>query len=201
MNHPRNNHRNADRRSTGGRTTLWQGTSVVLRAITEEDIPRFLSDGVVDDMRLYGDGYVPFPVTDDVRRELLLRSTRPPEGDECSLAIEAAGELVGSISTDSCDPRSGSLWYGVAIFREHRRRGYAIDAVTVLLRYFFQERRYHRAGARVYSFNEPSINLQARLGFREEGRLRDAVFTMGARFDVLLYGMTSAEFDERWGSR
>lgn len=167
--------------------------------MTATDIPRFLADGVVDDMRLYGDGFVPFPVNDETRKANLERNLAPPMGEECTLSIvDGDGNLVGSINGTDCDLRNGSFFYGVAIFREYHRRGYAIDAVRVLLRYYFEERGYHRAGARVYGFNKASIELQSRLGFREEGRQREMIYTMGERHDVMLYGMTAAEFAERW---
>ena len=39
---------------------------------------------------------------------------------------------------------------------EHRRKGYAAEAIRLVLRYFFHERRYQKCNAEVYSFNEPS---------------------------------------------
>jgi len=109
------------------------------------------------------------------------------------------GELVGSINSTDCNPQSGTFSYGISIFAEHRRSGYALDAVRILLRYYFEERRYHRAGATVYGFNEPSIALQEQLGFQLEGRQREMIFTKGKRHDVLLFGLTADEFWTKWG--
>ncbi|MDR0139570.1 GNAT family N-acetyltransferase [Metabacillus idriensis] len=51
------------------------------------------------------------------------------------------GELVGRLNTDKCDPRNGTFSYGISLFREHWKKGYASDAIKVLLRYFFNELR------------------------------------------------------------
>jgi len=41
-----------------GMKSIWRGEKVELRAKTREDIPRYVADGVADDMQLYGDGFV-----------------------------------------------------------------------------------------------------------------------------------------------
>jgi RimJ/RimL family protein N-acetyltransferase len=112
------------------------------------------------------------------------------------LAIETLdGELVGSINTNSCDTRHGTFNYGVAIFREHWRKGYASEAVMILLRFYFEELRYQKVTAHVYAFNESSIALQEHLGFVQEGKLRNMIFTKGQYFDEFLYGLTKSEYE------
>ena len=180
--------------------SIWRGEKVELRAKTAADIPRYVADGVPDDMRLYGDGYVVYPASEETMIEKNQKSLSYSTDETCNLAIATFdGELVGSISTSHCEPQSGSFEYGLGVFAEHRRQGYALDAVRILLRYYFEERRYHRATATVYSFNDASIDLQQRLGFQLEGRQREMVFTKGQYHDVLLFGMTAQEFWDKWG--
>lgn len=101
------------------------------------------------------------------------------------------------MSTSSCDRRHGTFKYGVAIFRGHWRNGYASDAIRILLRYYFEELRYQKVTAHVYAFNEGSIALHEGLGFVQEGRLRNMVFTMGQHFDEFIFGLTKGEY-ENW---
>jgi RimJ/RimL family protein N-acetyltransferase len=49
----------------------------------------------------------------------------------------------------------------------------------------------------VWSFNEPSLAFHRKLGFTEEGRLRDHEFFAGRHHDVVLFGMTAPEFAAR----
>jgi RimJ/RimL family protein N-acetyltransferase len=180
--------------------SIWRGKKVLLRAKTAVDIPRYLADGLADDMRLYGDGYVVYPASEDVMRDNQENALGYSKDETCSLAIATLdGELVGAINSTDCNPQSGTFSYGISIFSEFRRCGYALDAVRILLRYYFEERRYHRAGATVYGFNEPSITLQEELGFQLEGRQREMIFTKGKRHDVLLFGITADEFWAKWG--
>jgi RimJ/RimL family protein N-acetyltransferase len=89
----------------------------------------------------------------------------------------------------------GTFRYGLSIVREQRRKGYASEAIHLVLAYFFRELRYQKVNVEVYAFNEPSLRLHLRLGFREEGRLRRMIRTAGAYHDEIILGMTVEEFE------
>jgi RimJ/RimL family protein N-acetyltransferase len=91
----------------------------------------------------------------------------------------------------------GHFGYGLSIAKDHRRKGYASEAVLLLLRYFFQELRYQKVTIQVASFNQDSIGLHEHLGFQLEGRIRRAGFTGGQYWDELNYGLTVEEFQEK----
>lgn len=118
------------------------------------------------------------------------------DGDAFSFKIESleTGELVGAIDTHHMDPRVGVLSYGIAVHEDHRRKGYAADAVCLVLRYYFLERRYQKANVGVFSYNVDSVRLHEKLGFRLEGRQRRTTFTAGEFHDMLWFGMTVEEF-------
>ena len=181
-------------------TSLWDGQRVRLRAISVDDAPLFHANLADSDAgRL---GYeVPYLRSPEDARAWAASQSTYPAGDEMRRGIEslAGGELVGTLNTHGCDLRNGHFEYGIGIFREHWRKGYASDAIVVLRRYFFDERRYHRATATVFGFNDASIALHRHLGFTEEGRLRENVFTNGSWHDELLFGITAQEFRARHG--
>ncbi|MFJ3779383.1 GNAT family N-acetyltransferase [Streptomyces sp. NPDC090075] len=83
------------------------------------------------------------------------------------------------------DPNMGWFECGVTMGVDHRRKGYAAEAVGMLLRFMFAERRYHRCEARILAHNTASLALHRRLGFAEEGRLRDRVGLLAEDFTQL----------------
>lgn len=175
---------------------VWLGTKIGLRPILPTDWDKFHSnDHDSEGARLSDELH--FPRSQDGTKAWAERqSSTAPDGDNVMLAIETLdGELVGSISTHECNPRHGTFKYGVAIFREHWRKGFASEAVMLLLRFYFEELRYQKVTAYVYAFNDGSIALHRHLGFVHEGTIRSMIYTRGQYFDQLVFGLTRDEYD------
>lgn len=180
-------------------SSFWVGDLVRLRAIEPEDweaLRKF--DENTGDMRRADKIQLPF--SDARQREWAEQAAlKKPDGDRFQLAIEslADGVLVGSMTTFDIDYRAGRFMYGIAIGSEHKGRGYGSNAVSLLLNYMFGERRFHKCEANVWAFNEPSLAFHRKIGFTQEGRLRDHEYFAGRHHDVVLFGMTAPEFAAR----
>jgi RimJ/RimL family protein N-acetyltransferase len=102
--------------------------------------------------------------------------------------------MVGGINVHEVDQANGTFAYGVGIGPEHKGNGYAAEAVLLVLRFMFDERRFQKCEARVYDYNSASVSLHRKLGFVEEGRLRRHLFSAGEYHDEFIFGMTAEEF-------
>ncbi|OAI53290.1 hypothetical protein AYO47_05155 [Planctomyces sp. SCGC AG-212-M04] len=93
------------------------------------------------------------------------------------------------------------------IVREHRRaevgfilrsdlwgQGLGREAVSVMIAHAFDEHGLHRLEADVDPRNERCLNLLKRLGFREEGRLRERWHVDGELQDSVLLGLLKREW-------
>lgn len=180
-------------------TSIWIGERVRLRGMEPDDAEQFMGfDADTDDKAAVSRVWPPQP-EERYRAGARERASGRHDPDNLHLAIEAleTGELVGSISTADADQGHGRFWYAVHIGRPYQRRGYAGDAVRILLGYMFNERRFHKCETGVYSFNEASVALHRKLGFVEEGRQRDHVYIHGRFHDCILFGMRTEEFPAR----
>ncbi|XVQ06771.1 GNAT family N-acetyltransferase [Spirillospora sp. CA-255316] len=180
-------------------TSIWTGERVRLRGIELEDWQAFKEfDAHSADMRS-GDMLHPPRSDEGYRRWALEEGSRQPDGDNFRVAIVAAQDdvLVGTLNTVDADPRAGRFSYGIAIGNRHQRLGYASEAIVILLAFMFGERRYHKCEVGIYAFNEPSVALHQKLGFVQEGRLRDHEYFAGRFHDVILMGLTTEEFTAR----
>jgi RimJ/RimL family protein N-acetyltransferase len=178
-------------------TSVWEGDLVRLREIEPEDW-RVYAAWNLDDEQSRNLDMIHFPQSDArVRAWAEKEATRERDGDNMRFVIVAreSCEVVGDIGTHHCYPIDGCLSYGISIRADQRRRGYASEAIRLVLRYYFSERRYQKANVSIYEFNEASIALHRRLGFQQEGRLRRAIFTNGRHWDELLFGITVEEFE------
>lgn len=180
---------------------IFEGKLVRLRAgePAEGDAFRYWDRVDTDSARTLYEIRFPLPAADDPPAASAAPAAPPPHtGDDFPFVIETLdGVLVGAIHTQHCDPRNGTFSYGLAIFPPYQRKGYASDAVRLVLRFYFHERRYQKCSAEVYSYNPASIRLHERLGFTLEGRLRRMVYSGGAYHDTLMYGITAEEFAQQ----
>ncbi len=180
---------------------FWRGEKVQLCARETEDFEAAGAGTLPPDTEAERfEDRIYFPASGKEHRALLERlAAREGKGDTFFWVIRNLhGERVGNINTFDCDPRVGAFKYAVVIAREHRRRGYAREAIGIVLRYYFHELRYQKATILTYDFNEASQQLHENLGFRPEGRLRRMVYTDGQHHDELYFGLTREEYDERY---
>lgn len=177
-----------------GMTSFWIGDRIRLRGIEPDDWPALMR--FAHDEEGLGDVLNPPRSAESYRAWAKELAADTPDGDCFRLMIEAVatGETVGTIGAHHADPRAGWFEYGVTTGSAHRRQGYAAEAVVMLLRFMFADRRYHKCQARVFAHNEASLALQRRLGFVEEGRLREHVFAGGEYHDLVMMGMLADEF-------
>lgn len=175
--------------------SLWEGKSVRLRGFASTDWEYFRRfETSADDARsVYR--VVPPRHPEAHRRECEELAGRRADEDEFALAVEetAANEIIGALSTFGIDRRAGRFTYGIAIDRFQRRCGYATEAVTLLLDYMFDERRFHKCEAEIHADNHASLALHEHLGFSREGLLRDHEYFRGAYQDVVAVGITAPE--------
>ena len=176
-------------------TNIFQGKQVRLRAYEPIDEMTFRHwDRTDTDIgrTLYE---IPFPMPPLDEAGARAREIKPHEGENFPFTIEMLdGQVVGAIHIHDCNMRFGTFMYGISVFPDQQRKGYASEAIRLVLRYYFDERRYQKCTIEAYSFNEASIRLHEGLGFTLEGRLRRMVYSEGKFHDVSCYGMTSEEF-------
>ncbi|MDQ0351899.1 RimJ/RimL family protein N-acetyltransferase [Alkalibacillus filiformis] len=79
--------------------------------------------------------------------------------------------------------------------KQYWGKGYAKEALTLLLNYAFMELNLHRVSLKVFDFNEAAIQLYQKLGFKEEGRAREALYRNGKWYDVIHMGLLKDEFN------
>jgi [ribosomal protein S5]-alanine N-acetyltransferase len=89
------------------------------------------------------------------------------------IVLRETGEAVGHLGFH--EPPGGRGWVevGYTVFPEHRRRGYAEEAVRGLFDWACRERRVCRFRACVGPWNQPSLNLVRKLGFVQTGTRQD----------------------------
>jgi RimJ/RimL family protein N-acetyltransferase len=183
-------------------SNFWEGEKVTLRGVEEEDWQVFVAWD--KDTEIARSGYfIPFPQSQAAAQKLAAEmALQRSENDAYRwMMVNREGEVVGTLNTHSVERRDGTFSYGVAVRREFWGRGYANEAIRIVLQYYFEELRYQKCTVDIDEYNVESIRLHERLGFQLEGRLRRMKFTRGKHWDCLKYGITREEFMRGWEDR
>jgi len=176
---------------------FWQGNKVRLRPLRVEDAEQSFISSLDSASRQFLQLGIELPTSVELQRTTLEKYVGCKDADGVIVfAIEnLEGTHIGGISLHSRDEKNGLFSFGIVIDQKHRERGYAEDAVRIILRYGFWERRYQKCNSACPHTNEASIRLHKKLGFLEEGRRRRQIFFNGKYLDNVLFGMTREEFD------
>lgn len=104
------------------------------------------------------------------------------------------GTLIGDIQLANIDWRNRIASLGISITRrEYRGRGYATDAVIVLVKFAFEELDLFRLTARTLMHIAAARSVLENAGFILEGRERQAVTIAGRRWDRLIFGLLRSD--------
>ncbi len=180
---------------------FWQGEKVRLRPLRLEDAEQFFINSLDSPSRQVLQLGIELPMSLGLMKASLEKYVGCKDANGLILFVieNLNGDNVGGLSFHSRDRKNGTFSFGIIIGREHRRKGFAEDAVRILLRYGFWERRYQKCNSACVHTNEASVRLHHKLGFVEEGRRRRQVFLNGQYNDDILFGLTREEFDSLEG--
>jgi RimJ/RimL family protein N-acetyltransferase len=114
-------------------------------------------------------------------------------------AIETKdGRHIGNTNLFSVQPENSCAEVGIMIGeKDCWSQGYGADALRVLLGFGFGEMNLHRIALNAFAFNERAIACYQKVGFVEEGRERDRIFTEGAYHDLVSMSVLRQEWEAR----
>jgi RimJ/RimL family protein N-acetyltransferase len=169
-----------------------EGALVRLRPVEEADLPRvnelFWRPEVTEQLLVVW----PEPVSGTRQWWERSRAQGAPP-----LAIETkAGELVGACDLGRVEGRARTAVLGIWIGRSFWDKGFGTDAVRVLCRFAFNEMNLQRIELSVLETNPRGRRAYEKVGFKEEGRLRRALFLGGRLVDLIVMGLLAEELIE-----
>jgi len=123
-------------------------------------------------------------------------ASRVDKTDRITLAITArdTGAWLGEIVLMDHDEPNRSASLRIALVARAQNRGVGTEALRLVLAHAFGPLGLHRVSLDVYAFNERAIHVYEKVGFRHEGRLRDALWWDGVPYDALLMAALATEW-------
>ena len=111
------------------------------------------------------------------------------------LVTSLDGEILGMVWAFRAIPYMDALEVGYRIFDAAQRgKGYATEALRLLIDYLFLAKPLSRLELRAASENAASLRVAEKAGFVREGLLRDAAFSKGRRHDLYTFSLLRSEW-------
>jgi len=173
------------------------GTRVALRRFHPGDVATFVAYRSSEQVARFQSWDSPYPREAGERfiQEIAKdHPDTPGQWFQFAVGPRATGQLIGDCAAmpQAADPRQCEI--GFTIAPDYQGRGYATEAVGLLLNYLFTERGKHRIAAYCDPRNAASVALLERLGMRREGHLRESTWAKGEWTDDLVYGLLRDEW-------
>jgi [ribosomal protein S5]-alanine N-acetyltransferase len=108
--------------------------------------------------------------------------------------VECDGATVGSVGLKNISHTMGYAEIGYGIGEAHQGRGIATLAVGLLVQMCFRESPLRKLLAYVHDKNLASCKVLQKLGFRQEGLLREHYLINGVPENELLFGLLKREW-------
>ena len=176
---------------------MLQGEKVVLRPVMRSDIEHFLKWFNDPEVTQYLSMYL--PMTEMAEEKFIEDLGSAATGTRVMFVIETIednnNKPIGSIGLSNIHPKNHNAVFGIAIGeKDYWSKGYGTEAARLIIGYGFEQLNLHRINSFAISFNERSLRLHLRVGFKEEGRQREAVFKNGDYHDHVMFGLLRNEW-------
>lgn len=150
----------------------------------------------------YQDWELPYPRERADHRAMELAAMEEPENDKWWMAVicdRESGEVIGDLGFClSWQGRTAEVGYtlGSAFWG----KGYAVEALTALLAYLFDDRQVTRVFGMLHPDNPASAMVLERTGFLFEGHTKASFWVGEENSDDWIYGLTRPDW-EAWRNR
>lgn len=174
----------------------FEGKKVRLRPLSMDDLDnvmKWVNDSDVTRTLMTGR----YPMTRESEREWLEAHVKPST-TEIHYAVETlGGDYLGGVNLFRVWSVERHAELGIVIGnKEQWGKGYAREAIQLLLKYGFEQLNLHLIYLHVYADHPRAIHLYESVGFKHEGRLRDRVYREGKYHDFLIMSVLRSEWDQ-----
>lgn len=172
------------------------GERIRLRAVEREDLPRFVEWFHDPEVRAEISLFMPMSLAEE---EHWYEGMLKQDPIEHSLSIDVhQGEAwthVGGCGLFDFEPQSRRMELGIIIGEKSAwDQGFGTDVARTLLRHAFDTLNLNRVVLRVFETNLRAMQVYKKIGFVEEGRLRQDHYIEGQYVDVVIMGILRVEW-------
>lgn len=176
---------------------MLESKRVILRPVKRLDVEKFVR--WFNDLNVTQYLVVYLPATQMAEEKWIEDLEREKKGRDVVLVIEVKNgkrrTMIGTCGLHKIDWKNRDAEFGIAIGeKKFWNNGYGTEAAKLMIDYGFSQLNLNRISSAAYGFNERSINMHLRLGFKREGCVRRAIYKNGQYNDKVLLGILKEEW-------
>lgn len=163
------------------------GDKVVLRALEPVDLTKLYVIENDTDLWVVSDTITPF--SKHLLKQYIAQSHRDIfDIKQLRLAVCLKNnELIGFVDLFDFNPQHRRAGVGLVIDKAYRGKGYAKDALLVLINYSFKTLQLHQLYCDITENNTNSLHLFKSVGFQEIGKKTDWVYANNTFQSVIMF--------------
>jgi ribosomal-protein-alanine N-acetyltransferase len=167
---------------------------LILREMRPEDADAIFHIFGDEEVMRYRD-VLAFTHLEEAQQFLEQIRSRYEQGEEMhwGITLKEEDQIVGCCGYSwHLGRQFGAIGYDLA--RSYWKQGIMTEAIQALLRFGFEVRNLHRIEAKVRLGNDASMRLLQKLGFQEEGMLRECLFLNNQFYSVKIFSLLKSEY-------
>jgi ribosomal-protein-alanine N-acetyltransferase len=125
--------------------------------------------------------------------ELFAKNYKKKQDIRWGIEIKGKERIIGTVGFNARSAKHKRAEIGYELHPQYWRKGYAIEAVSEVISYGFNDLNLTRIGAVVFIENTGSNELLTKLGFEKEGVLRNYIYQNGIPYDTNVYSLIKSK--------
>ncbi|MCL5935585.1 MAG: GNAT family N-acetyltransferase [Firmicutes bacterium] len=173
-----------------------KGSMVMVRSMTQSDLPKLVqwkNDPEIADLVRGA------PIYTNLTMETKRFEKSLENGEALRLMLcTGEGESIGFMVITDLDKPNKKANLGMLIGeKQYWNRGLGSEAMEVILKHFFDNLGFNRIGLEVFEYNLRARHMYRKVGFVEEGIQRQGLVKGDKYYDVILMGITKADYNKK----
>ncbi len=177
-----------------------EGKTIYLRPLDMDDLETFYVWFNNPDLRQYL--MLPYPITKAGEKDFLEKMMMDDNNVVLSIITKKDEKLIGNIGLHQINIPvnrvSKRAMLGIAIGDlEEASKGFGTEAIKLMIDYGFNSLNLHRIELTVFDFNKRAFKAYQKIGFKEEGTKREALYIKGKYHDLIMMAILKREWQKK----
>lgn len=173
---------------------MLHGKKISIRPLEEDDIEGICNWYNDQEFNLWASGAWPLNTLKN-KEEITQKFLDQSDGEHRYAILNEDFEIIGSLGfrNHNIPARSAVVYINIGL-KNYWGKGYGTEALTVFVNFLFSQWNFHRLSLDTWDGNTRAIRTYEKVGFKIEGKQREACYVLGEYRDAILMGLLKHEF-------